>query len=123
MQPLIPRIHVRVTLPGEDYEIDTSKVGLTALNALEVIGKISIKELMEGLESPNSRAMRALVWWARYLAGRHENLDSIEFNLTDLQAEPLDDDDAVDPTQPEPPEDSAPDTSEPSETSSDSPLT
>jgi hypothetical protein len=122
-QPIIPRIHARITIPdtSEDYTIDTAKLGMQALRSLEVLGKTRIKALMEGLEDPSATSIIAFVWWARFLAGKHESLEQTEQSIPSISGVMVQrvDDDDVDPTTSGTPESSEPATSEYSPTSSD----
>ena len=54
-----------------------------------------LKKFFEGIQDIDPKALQALVWFLRFKKGQQVRIESVDFNILDLDAEDVD---VVDPT-------------------------
>ena len=115
----IPNVGARVTLPGEDYTIWFRKIPIHVMAEVQDQTGFTLVTLANACDEFDVKALRALVWLCRALAGVPQStVENVMFEIGDIEVDRLEPPAEPDPTTPKTSEDGEPATSESSATSS-----
>ena len=79
-----------VTLDGEELgTFDDDELTLSDSFTFENNTKMSLNEMLDGINATRPVALRALVWWMRFKQGKPVDLLAIDFKLKQLAIKPV----------------------------------